>query len=180
MRENAAVSSETTRNPYEANQAVNAKYLLFWEETDPEKRTDAFLEFLLSLAARMKEGGTVPAPCVDVTGSLHAAIEQVNPVAGETFQVKDEIRLRMDTMTDGNGDLWLPLFLDREDMENGQVADVTISDILRFGLEREDLQGVVVNPFGHPFTLGKKLLAQFLEDSANWVICKDTRNKEEV
>ena len=70
----------------------------------------------------------------------------------------------MDTMKDPDGNLWLPLFFNTEAMHKGETANiimpVTILDVLKFGLEGENLKGVVIDPFDRPFTLSNPLVKE--------------------
>ena len=90
----------------------------------------------------------------------------------DTFQIEEEVRLRMDTMIDGENGLWLPLFINRRELDKGQTANVImpvlIMDVLKSGLERDDVKGVVVNPFGRAFTMPKELLQKFIGDYEAW------------
>lgn len=78
----------------------------------------------------------------------------------------------MDTMTDGTGTLWLPLFFNGKYVNRGETANIIIPvalyDVLKFGLEREDLKGVVIDPFGKSFVLSKEILKNFLDDYESW------------
>ena len=90
----------------------------------------------------------------------------------DTIHCEEEVRLRMDTMMDGEGGLWLPLFLNNRELSKGQTANITmpvpIMDVLKFGLHGEDLKGVVINPFGKAFTMPKELLKKFIDDYEAW------------
>ena len=91
----------------------------------------------------------------------------------DTLQTEEEVRLRMDTMIDDESGLWLPLFINRRELDMGRTANVImpvpIMDILKAGLEREDLKGVVINPFSRPFTMSKELLRKFIGDYETYV-----------
>ena len=98
----------------------------------------------------------------------------------DTIHCEEEVRLRMDTMMDGEGGLWLPLFINNRELSKGQTANITmpvpIMDVLKHGLHGEDLKGVVINPFGKAFTMPKELLKKFIEDYEAWA----EKNKTEV
>ncbi len=70
------------------------------------------------------------------------------------------------------GDMWLPLFFSLEALHKGETANivmpVALGDVLKIGLEREDLSGVVIDPFDKPFTLNKKQLKEFLSVYEDW------------
>ena len=91
----------------------------------------------------------------------------------DTLQTEEEVRLRMDTMIDDESGLWLPMFINRRELDMGRTANVImpvpIMDILKAGLEREDLKGVVINPFSRPFTMPKELLRKFIGDYEAYV-----------
>ena len=153
---------------YIENATLRAAYFLFHDEEDQNKRSEVFMTFLSELAKRCLEGGTVPAPLVDGEGKFFSQIDPSKTCVGDTVAIKDQIRLRMDTMTDFEGSLWLPLFLNMDDLQKGVTGNVTaaveILDILKMGLGREDLKGVVINPFDKPFTLRKDILKLFIRD----------------
>lgn len=111
-------------------------------------------------------------PFVDVNNALMEGLDIEHAMAGDTVQLREEMRLRMDTMTDGDGNLWLPMFLNNRELSKGQTANVimpvAILDILKFGLKGSDLKGVVVNPFGKSFIMTKDLLEKFIEDYEAW------------
>ena len=78
----------------------------------------------------------------------------------------------MDTLIDGEGKYWLPLYINKRELEKGETANVimpvAILDVLKCGLAGDDLQGVVVNPFGKSFIMDKELLKKFIEDYEAW------------
>lgn len=160
------------REEYIENAPLDAAFAIFQGETDEDKRTEAFITFLNVMAKRITEEATVPMPFIDVNNVLFASIDPEQAKVGDVVEMKDEIRLRMDLVSDGNGDEWIPLFLTEKELHKGQTANVImpvlIMDVLRFGYEWEDVKGVVVNPFGAPFVLRKDLLRKFLEDFAAW------------
>ena len=134
------------------------------------KQTEAFITFLNILAKRISEEALVPMPFVDVNNVMFRGLEEAK--VGDTIQLKEEVRLRMDTMKDGEGDEWLPLFLSERELNKGQTANiimpVAIIDVLKYGLEWDSVQGVVINPFGNPFTMRKNMLYKFIRDYEEW------------
>ena len=178
------------KEEYIDNAPLAAAYLLFMEEEDEQKRVESFYTFLNMLGKRISEDATVPMPFVDVNNVLNRELEKVLFPGEEdepgdidqikarlekhdTLQTEEEVRLRMDTMIDGEGGLWLPMFINRRELEKGQTANVIIPvpimDILKAGLERDDLKGVVINPFGRAFTMPKELLKKFIDDYEAYV-----------
>ena len=49
-----------------------------------------------------------------------------------------------------------------------ETVPVAIYDVLRQGLECDDLKGVVIDPFDRAFTLTKDILSSFLNDYEAW------------
>ena len=158
---------------YVDNVPLAAALNLFLDEEDEKKRPDAFITFLNVLAKRIKEDAQVPMPFVDVNNILGDCIDIEQVKLGDTIQIKDEVRLRMDTLIDGEGKYWLPLYINKRELEKGETANVimpvAILDVLKCGLAGEDLQGVVVNPFGKSFIMNKELLGKFIYDYGEWV-----------
>jgi hypothetical protein len=143
-------------------------YQRYYDEQDQSKKGKIFDLFLNELSRRVKEGGTVLAPYVDATGNFLSEMEFDKLCVGDAVTVKNSVRLRLDTMTDQEGHLWIPLFLGDEARTKGQTANILmptcIRDILELGLKREDLTGVVINPFDRPFEFRKNMLYHFLRD----------------
>ena len=169
------IAEET--DEYVDNAPLAAALLLYLDEEDENKKYDAFMTFLNVLAKRMKENAEVPMPFADVNNVLGEGLDVEHLKVGDTVQIKDEIRLRMDTLIDGDGKYWLPLYITRRELEKGHTANVimpvAILDVLKIGLKDETLQGVVVNPFGKPYVMPKELLEKFLADYEVWIKKED-------
>lgn len=184
MRFDTAIGrgSSEHEDEYEANKFLMAAYYDFRNEPDEERRSHHFVSFLNAMAQGIFKELVVPMPFVDVNNTFDAAFNLENAKIGETLQLQEEVRLRMDTMKDPDGNLWLPLFFNTEAMHKGETANiimpVTILDVLKFGLEGEDLKGVVIDPFDRPFTLSKDLLEKFLSDYEGWAVQKNGNNQE--
>ncbi len=160
------------QDEYVDNAPLDAALMLFLGEKDDKKRHESFITFLNILAKRISEGAMVPMPFVDVNNTLMEGLDIEHAKVGDTVQLQEEVRLRMDTMMDGAGNLWLPMFLNNRELSKGQTANVimpvAILDVLKYGLKGSDLKGVVVNPFGRPFIMPKDLLETFIEDYEAW------------
>ena len=161
-----------SESQYADNAILEAAYVLFMGEEDMEKRPQAFLDFLNVMVRRMAEEAYVPMPFVDINNTMLKGLDINNVKAGDTFSPQEEVRLKMDTMTDVNGDLWIPLFFNEKALNKGETANVIIPvalyDVLKIGLDRDDVKGVVVDPFGKPFVLSKDLLTKYLSDYMAW------------
>ena len=157
---------------YDENRPLVETLQNLMAEQDKEKRVDAYLAFLNALAKRATDGGRVPVPFEDVNNALSGNFDPDQVQPGDTIRTEAQVKLKMDTMRDPEGNLWLPLFTDMDELHKGQTANVImpvyIYDVLEFGLNGEDLSGVVVNPFDKPFTMTKEMLKSFLEDYKAW------------
>ena len=160
------------KDQYVDNAPLDAALLLFLSEEDEKKRSEGFITFLNIMAKRISEDAVVPMPFVDVNNALMEGLDVERAMAGDSIQLKQEVRLRMDTMTDADGNLWLPLFLNSRELNKGETANVimpvSILDVLKFGLHGDDLKGVVINPFGRAFTMTKDFLEKFIGDYEAW------------
>ncbi len=153
---------------YDGDESLDELYKQFVRQTDEGERKKAFEFFLEILCNRMIFNVTVPMPFVDVNNTLLSSIDIDNVKAGDTFKVEEDVRLKMDTMTDADGNKWLPLFLCKEEMEKGETANIIISvdmlDVFKIGLERDDLMGVVIDPFSEPLRLDKEMIQYVLSE----------------
>lgn len=165
-------SGEDKEDEYAENAILNAAYHLFVFEEDENKRAEAFITFLNVLTKRIAENAMVPTPYDDVNNAFLNGVDLEKVMAGDEFTLSEGLRLKLDTMQDGEGKLWLPLFLNRDELNKGNTANVImptlIFDILNFGYNWEDIEGVVINPFGRAFTLTKDILKVFLNSFNEW------------
>ena len=150
------------------NLPVIAAYEKFYDESDERKKSDLFIEFMNALFARVADLGTVPAPFVDVNGDFFSQMDLEKLRVGDGFTIKNPVSLKLDTMKDPEGDVWIPLFFNNDQISSGEtgniISTVKILDILQMGLNRDDVQGVVINPFEKPFTIRKNMLYHFIRD----------------
>ncbi len=170
----AWVDSEDTEDEYIDNIPVIVAYEKFYDEPEGSGRKGIlFGEFMKELFARLIDLGTAPVPFVDSDGDFLSQMDLENLRVGDGFILNKPVRLKVDTMKDGEGNVWVPLFFNMDQVSMGQtgniITPVKIEDILKTGLERDDLQGVVIDPFGKPHTIRKNLLYKFLRDYYEWM-----------
>ena len=179
MRFDAAIGrgGHEREDEYEDNKVIEKAYYEFINEADEERRAHSFVSFINAMAQGIFNEAMVPMPFVDVNNTLDTELDLGSVKLGETRQLQEEVRLRMDTMKDPDGDLWLPLFFNIEAMHKGETANiimpVSLLDVLKFGLEGRKVMGVVIDPFDRPFTLTKDLLEKFLSDYEGWAAEKN-------
>lgn len=159
---------------YLDNKSLNYAFNLFMDAENEEKRIECFTEFFNVLTERISEGALAPTPFVDVNGTLSKSFDPNKIKTGDTIEVKDEVRLRIDTMKDSADNKWIPLFMNEEELQKGETANITmpvyIHDLLQIGLNDEKVMGVVINPFGKPYALAKDILKVFLDRYKEWSI----------
>lgn len=109
----------------------------------------------------MAVGYEAPTPMVDANGVL-GDIEAEDLKEGDTLRIEEEVRLQFDTMKNEAGVEYMPLFTDEEELGRGNTTNVTlnvpIEMILMNGMMSERVAGVVINPFGQPYVIGKEEL----------------------
>ncbi len=127
---------------------------------------EALLMLLDVLLERMLACGVAPTPMVDVNGAMDAFDFNAIKV-GDRVTIDREMRLVFDTMTDGKGGRWFPLFTDEEELNKGLTTNVrvnvAIESVLASGLASERVNGVVINPFGESLTLNKEILKVMMD-----------------
>ncbi|MCR5233144.1 MAG: ADP-ribosylglycohydrolase family protein [Lachnospiraceae bacterium] len=159
-------------NIYAENEELNRVFTVFAVESDENKRIMLFTDFFNLLTERVAEGAMVPTPFEDVNNVFARSFDLNKIKQGDTVETNEEVRLRVDKMKDGNGDLWIPLFLSEEELGKGDTANITmpvyIYDLLNFGLNDDSVKGVIVNPFGKFYPLGKDILRTFIEKCEEW------------
>ncbi len=157
---------------YEDNEELNKVFTAFAVQHDEDKRISLFTDFFNLLTQRVFEGAMVPTPFEDVNNAFVRSCGLSKIKTGDIFETKEEVRLRVDKMKDGNGELWIPVFLSEEELRKGDTANIImpayIYDLLNFGLNDDSVKGVIVNPFGKLYPLGKDILQAFIEKCEEW------------
>ena len=157
---------------YEDNGALNKVFTAFAVEHNEDKQRSLFTDFFNLLTQRVFEGALVPTPFEDVNNAFIKSFGLSKIKTGDIVETKEEVRLRVDKMKDGNGDLWIPVFLSEEELRKGDTANIImptyIYDLLNFGLNDDSVNGVIINPFGKFYPLGKDTLRAFIEKCEEW------------
>ncbi len=149
-------------DPYHDN-----KNIKLGAETFANERTEENLFSLFAaLLGRMIENGEVPVAMVDVNNAMDVD-KIMNLTEGDTFSLNQEMRLRIDTVGNGNGQEWIPLFTNEEEMNKQPMANIRINmpitDVLKSAYYSEDVKGLVINPFGKALTMPKNILKLVVE-----------------
>jgi len=128
---------------------------------------DEKFNVLKALHLRVAEDGEAPMPMVDVNNAF-GSLDPDNIKMGETFSLGQELRLRMDTVMDEDGNEWYPLYTDEEEVNKQPTTNVIINAsikvILETALNSDKVQGVVINPFSEKMILSKKAVEIILAE----------------
>ena len=151
-------------DPYENN-----KYIKMAVERAHETRAAEDMIMVLDvLIKRMEEEGEAPTPMVDVNNAMDEFDPEIMTM-GKPFQLDKDMRLRKDTVTDGSGKEWFPLFTDNEELRKKPTTNISINVpigiILEDGLNCDRVEGVVINPFGLSMPIPKDILKIVLSKS---------------
>ncbi len=96
--------------------------------------------------------------------------EQLRTVKiGDKVTLDHDIHLTTANVQDENGRTWLPAFTSLDELEKGSGGSVRINRpitaIVQEALCRNDVAGLVINPFGQPFSIGREILPSLLKNA---------------
>ena len=128
---------------------------LYYKDVSKEN----LLILLNAIIKRIEEQGVAPSPMINVN---NVQIDVDNLKVGESFSLDDELRLKIDRVEDGDGKQWIPLYTSEEEIFKGNTSNIifesSIVDLLIAAYNNDEVDGMVINPFGQSFTLPKDLL----------------------
>ena len=130
------------------------------EEYAKKRNQDNLYKLYDVLFLGMYDGLEVRMPMIDVNNVMDS-FNITNLSVGDTFTLGKEVRLRIDKYTDGNGNEWIPIYTDDDEMNPESTTNINIImpiyNVLKSGLE-EDVAGIVINPFGLDLKMPKDVL----------------------
>lgn len=117
-----------------------------------------FMDMLLNA---IKQGGELVVPYI--TKNSFLSKEQINSInIGDTFTLDHDVKLKMETVKDASGKEWLGVFTSSNEMHKGSSGNVQINQsilsILRLALDLEEINGIVINPFGKYMQVSKAMI----------------------
>ena len=139
----------------------NNKFIKMAAENFSKDRTEDNLYKMLDvLFRRMMEDGEAPAAMVDVNNVL-GSIDIMGMSKNDTFTLEQGMRLRIDTVQRVEGEIWIPLYTDMEELGKMPTTNLTMNmpiyEILKNGLA-DDVEGIVINPFGLALQIPKVIM----------------------
>lgn len=117
-----------------------------------------FMDMLLNA---IKQGGELVVPYI--TKNSFLSKEQINSInIGDTFTLDHDVKLKMETVKDASGKEWLGVFTSSNEMHKGSSGNVQINQsilsILKLVLNWEEIDGIVINPFGKYLQISKAMI----------------------
>ena len=149
-------------DPYKDNRLIKMASEVFGND---RSRENLFILFN-TILDRMFAEAEAPMAMVDVNGAMDYE-KIMNLSKDDTFSLDKEMRLRIDTVGNGNGKEWIPLYTDEEEISKGQTANIhinmSITDIVKSAYYSDRAEGLIINPFGAALTMPKDILKLIVE-----------------
>lgn len=139
------------------NQMIEKAINQYYVHNDKE----GMILFMNMMINVMNQGGEFIVPYI--TKNSFLSKEQINSITiGDTFTLDHDVKLKMETVKDASGIEWLGVFTSTEEMHKGSSGNVQINQsilsILRLALDLEEINGIVINPFGKYMQISKAMI----------------------
>lgn len=139
------------------NQMIEKAINQYYVHNDKE----GMILFMNMMINAMNQGGEFIVPYI--TKNSFLSKEQINSISiGDTFTLDHDVKLKMETVKDASGIEWLGVFTSTEEMHKGSSGNVQINQsilsILRLALDLEEINGIVINPFGKYMQISKAMI----------------------
>lgn len=139
------------------NQMIEKAINQYYVHNDKE----GMILFMNMMINAMNQGGEFIVPYI--TKNPFLSKEQINSISiGDTFALNHDVKLKMETAKDASGIEWLGVFTSTEEMHKGSCGNVQINQsilsILRLALDLEEINGIVINPFGKYMQISKAMI----------------------
>lgn len=145
----------------EGNGLIEGSIARLHEEVNEERVT----EFMKIMVFRMLQEGMLVVPYItDVSMIDEEQLDQLQ--VGSSLSLRHDVRMKMETVTDDENRQWLGVFTSPEEMHKGSSGNVQMSmgirQVLEQALNWEQVEGLVINPFGCFVQLKKEMLTDIL------------------
>ena len=139
------------------NQMIEKAIKQYYVHNDKE----GMILFMNTLLNAMKQGGKFIVPYI--TENSFLSKEQINSInIDDTFTLDHDVKLKMETVKDASGKEWLGVFTSSNEMHKGSSGNVQINQsilsLLRLALDLEEINGIVINPFGKYMQISKAMI----------------------
>ena len=146
------------------NEELVAAMRIAYEDSSKE----AYIKVLDLLAKRIAEGGEIILP-VQMSQSAFDMLGDLNNIkVGDTLTSTEEIRMKPQTITDSNGEIWYAVFTDYNEAGKGESSssiNQPLKEIVKAALEDDGKKGLILNPWENPIFLDKNMLKMVLDAS---------------
>lgn len=127
-----------------------------------QNNKDGMLVFMKTLLISIEQGGELVVPYITTHSILSK--EQLNSISiGDTFILDHDVKLKLETVKDVKGNEWMGVFTSTNEMHKGSSGNVQINQlilsILKSALDLEEVNGIVINPFGKHIQINKNMIA---------------------
>ncbi|MGO5180641.1 ADP-ribosylglycohydrolase family protein [Catenibacterium mitsuokai] len=127
-----------------------------------QNNKDGMLVFMKTLLISTEQGGELVVPYITTHSILSE--EQLNRISiGDTFTLDHDVKLKLETVKDVKGNEWMGVFTSTNEMHKGSSGNVQINQsilsILQSVLDLEEVNGIVINPFGKHIQISKNMIA---------------------
>ena len=122
---------------------------------------EGMISFMDTMLHAIKQGEDFVVPYITTQPFLSE--NQINNInIGDTFTLDHDVKLKMETVKDVKGNEWLGVFTSSHEMHKGSSGNVMmekpILTVLELVLNWEEVNGIVINPFGKYFQLTKDMI----------------------
>ena len=144
------------------NHAIEAAIEQLYIQNDK----NGMLLFMEVMVSRMQQDGDLAVPYTSDTELI--SLDQAKKVQiGQQFSLDQDVKLKIETVTDDSGKEWLGVFTTSEEMHKGSAGNIqinqSIEDMLRLALKWEAIEGMVINPFGKYVQMQKKIIKLIID-----------------
>ena len=127
-----------------------------------QNNKDGMLVFMKALLISIEQGGELVVPYITTHSILSE--EQLNSISiGDAFTLNHDVKLKLETVKDVKGNEWMGVFTSTNEMHKGSSGNVQINQlilsILKSVLDLEEVNGIVINPFGKHIQINKNMIA---------------------
>lgn len=127
-----------------------------------QNNKDGMLVFMKTLLISIEQGGELIVPYITTHSILSK--EQLNSISiGDAFILDHDVKLKLETVKDVKGNEWMGVFTSTNEMHKGSSGNVQINQsilsILKSVLDLEEVNGIVINPFGKHIQISKNMIA---------------------
>lgn len=127
-----------------------------------QNNKDGMLVFMKTLLISIEQGRELIVPYITTHSILSK--EQLNSISiGDTFILDHDVKLKLETVKDVKGNEWMGVFTSTNEMHKGSSGNVQINQsilsILKSVLDLEEVNGIVINPFGKHIQISKNMIA---------------------